>query len=243
MFLICPCYNNFQIVRRDITMRLLVVEDEKDMNHILVNKLEKEGYNVDRCFDGNTAIDYLMLAEYDGVILDIMLPGMDGFQVLKKMRAAGKQTPVLFLSARGDTEDIVEGLDIGADDYMVKPFVFKELLARIKVMTRRKPEIQENIYRCGGLVIDYNTHEVTREGISISLSPKEFAVLLYLVRNKNIIVTREQIESNIWKLQSEVSSNLVDVYIRYLRRKIDDDFEEKMICTIRGTGYMLKCEE
>ena len=172
-----------------------------------------------------------------------MLPGMDGFQVLKKMRAAGKQTPVLFLSARGDTEDIVEGLDIGADDYMVKPFVFKELLARIKVMTRRKPEIQENIYRCGGLVIDYNTHEVTREGISISLSPKEFAVLLYLVRNKNIIVTREQIESNIWKLQSEVSSNLVDVYIRYLRRKIDDDFEEKMICTIRGTGYMLKCEE
>lgn len=219
------------------------MEDEKDMNHILVNKLEKEGYNVDRCFDGNTAIDYLMLAEYDGVILDIMLPGMDGFQVLKKMRAAGKQTPVLFLSARGDTEDIVEGLDIGADDYMVKPFVFKELLARIKVMTRRKPEIQENIYRCGGLVIDYNTHEVTREGISISLSPKEFAVLLYLVRNKNIIVTREQIESNIWKLQSEVSSNLVDVYIRYLRRKIDDDFEEKMICTIRGTGYMLKCEE
>ena len=224
-------------------MRLLVVEDEKDMNHILVNKLEKEGYNVDRCFDGNTAIDYLMLAEYDGVILDIMLPGMDGFQVLKKMRAAGKQTPVLFLSARGDTEDIVEGLDIGADDYMVKPFVFKELLARIKVMTRRKPEIQENIYRCGGLVIDYNTHEVTREGISISLSPKEFAVLLYLVRNKNIIVTREQIESNIWILQSEVSTNLVDVYIRYLRRKIDDDFEEKMICTIRGTGYMLKCEE
>lgn len=224
-------------------MRLLVVEDEKDMNHILVSKLEKEGYNVDSCFDGNTAIDYLMLADYDGMILDIMLPGIDGFQVLKKLRAAGKQTPVLFLSAKGDTEDIVEGLNIGADDYMVKPFVFKELLARIKVMTRRRPEIQENIYRCGDLVIDYNTHEVTRNQIPISLSPKEFAVLLYLVRNKNIIVTREQIESNIWKLQSEVSSNLVDVYIRYLRRKIDDDFDEKMICTIRGTGYMLKCEE
>lgn len=224
-------------------MRLLVVEDEKDMNHILVNKLEKEGYNVDSCFDGDSAMDYLMLADYDGVILDIMLPGMDGFQVLRRLRAAGKQTPVLFLSAKGDTEDIVEGLDIGADDYMVKPFVFKELLARIKVMTRRQPEIQENIYRCGDLVIDYNTHEVTRDQVPISLSPKEFAVLLYLVRNKNIIVTREQIESNIWKLQSEVSSNLVDVYIRYLRRKIDDDFDEKMICTIRGTGYMLKCEE
>lgn len=224
-------------------MRLLVVEDEKDMNRILVSKLEKEGYNVDYCFDGNAAIDYLTLADYDGVILDIMLPGLDGFQVLKKLRAAGKQTPVLFLSARGDTEDIVNGLDIGADDYIVKPFVFKELLARVKVMTRRQPEIQENIYRCGELTVDYNTHEVTRNGISINLSPKEFAVLLYLVRNKNIIVTREQIESNIWKLQSEGSSNLVDVYIRYLRRKIDDDFEEKMICTIRGTGYMLKCEE
>ncbi|MCI8709295.1 MAG: response regulator transcription factor [Dorea sp.] len=224
-------------------MRLLVVEDEKDMNHILVSKLEKEGYNVDYCFDGDAAIDYLTLADYDGVILDIMLPGLDGFQVLKKLRAAGKQTPVLFLSARGDTEDIVRGLDTGADDYIVKPFVFKELLARIKVMTRRKPEIQENVYRCGDLTVDYNTHEVTRNGISITLSPKEFAVLLYLVRNKNIIVTREQIESNIWKLQSEGSSNLVDVYIRYLRRKIDEDFEEKMICTIRGTGYMLKCEE
>ena len=219
-------------------MRLLVVEDEKDMS-----KLEKEGYNVDYCFDGDAAIDYLTLADYDGVILDIMLPGLDGFQVLKKLRAAGKQTPVLFLSARGDTEDIVRGLDTGADDYIVKPFVFKELLARIKVMTRRKPEIQENVYRCGDLTVDYNTHEVTRNGISITLSPKEFAVLLYLVRNKNIIVTREQIESNIWKLQSEGSSNLVDVYIRYLRRKIDEDFEEKMICTIRGTGYMLKCEE
>ena len=224
-------------------MRLLVVEDEKDMNHILVSKLEKEGYNVDYCFDGDAAIDYLTLADYDGVILDIMLPGLDGFQVLKKLRAAGKRTPVLFLSARGDTEDIVRGLDTGADDYIVKPFVFKELLARIKVMTRRKPEIQENVYRCGDLTVDYNTHEVTRNGISITLSPKEFAVLLYLVRNKNIIVTREQIESNIWKLQSEGSSNLVDVYIRYLRRKIDEDFEEKMICTIRGTGYMLKCEE
>ena len=217
-------------------MRLLVVEDEKDMNHILVSKLEKEGYNVDYCFDGDAAIDYLTLADYDGVILDIMLPGLDGFQVLKKLRAAGKQTPVLFLSARGDTEDIVRGLDTGADDYIVKPFVFKELLARIKVMTRRKPEIQENVYRCGDLTVDYNTHEVTRNGISITLSPKEFAVLLYLVRNKNIIVTREQIESNIWKLQSEGSSNLVDVYIRYLRRKIDEDFEEKMKAPNPETG-------
>lgn len=237
------CYNISVTLVEEEKVHLLVVEDEKDMNRILVNKLEKEGYNVDSCYDGVTAIDYLTLADYDGVIMDIMLPGMDGLSVLKKLRVAGKQTPVLFLTAKGDTEDIVEGLDLGADDYMVKPFAFKELFARIKVMTRRKPEIQENIYRCKDLVIDYNTHEVTRAGIPISLSPKEFAVLIYLVRNKNIIVTREQIESNIWKLKSDGGSNLVDVYIRYLRKKIDDDFEEKMIVTVRGTGYMLRCEE
>lgn len=224
-------------------MRLLVVEDEKDLNRILCRQLEKEGYNVDSCFDGLEALDYLELAEYDGVILDIMLPGKNGLQVLRELRASGKQTPALFLTARGDTEDIVEGLDIGADDYMVKPFAFKELLARIKVMTRRKPEIQENIYRCGGLVVNYNTHEVTRDGIPITLSPKEFSVLLYLVRNRNIIVTREQIESNVWNLKAEGTSNLVDVYIRYLRRKIDDDFEEKMIVPYVAQGICSNAEK
>lgn len=224
-------------------MRLLVVEDEKDLNNILVKSLEKEGYNVEACLDGIEAWDYLSLAEYDGAIIDIMLPGMSGFDLLKKMREEKITTPVLFLSALDDTDHIVNGLNLGADDYLVKPFVMKELLARIRVMTRRKPEIQENIYRCGDLVIDYNTREVTRAGKSIWLSPKEFNVLLYLVRNKNIIVSREQIETNVWNIMSTGNSNLVDVYIRYLRRKIDDDFEDKMICTIRGTGYMLKCEE
>lgn len=224
-------------------MHLLVVEDEKDLNRILVKTLEKEGYNVESCYDGSIALDYLLLAEYDGVVLDIMLPGMNGFEVLKKAREKNVKTPVLFLSAKDDTEDIVRGLNMGADDYLVKPFEMKELLARIRVMTRRKPEIQENVYRCGDLTVDYNTHEVKRAGVPISLSPKEFSVLLYLVRNKNIIVTREQIETNIWSIQSGGNSNLVDVYIRYLRRKIDDDFERKMICTIRGTGYMLKCED
>lgn len=224
-------------------VHLLVVEDEKDLNKILVKALEKEGYNVESCYDGMTALDYLLLADYDGVILDVMLPKMNGFEVLKSARQKGADTPVLFLSARDGTEEIVQGLNLGADDYMVKPFEMKELLARIRVMTRRKPEIQENIYRCGDLTVNYNTHEVTRSGLPISLSPKEFSVLLYLVRNKNIIVTREQIESNIWSIQKTGNSNLVDVYIRYLRRKIDDDFEKKMIYTIRGTGYMLKCDE
>lgn len=224
-------------------MRLLVVEDEKDLNHILVKALEKEGYNVEACFDGEEAWDYLSLAEYDGAILDIMLPKMNGFEILKKMREQKMMTPVLFLSALDDTDHIVNGLNLGADDYLVKPFVMKELLARIRVMTRRKPEIQENVYYCGDLSVDYNTREVVRAGKNILLSPKEFQVLLYLVRNKNIIVSREQIETNVWNIMSTGNSNLVDVYIRYLRRKIDDDFEEKMICTIRGTGYMLKCEE
>lgn len=224
-------------------MRLLVVEDEQDLNNILVKRLLEEGYNVEACFDGNTAVDYLLTEAYDGVILDVMLPQLDGFQVLEKIRKNGVQTPALFLTAKDQTDDIVKGLNLGADDYMSKPFVFEELLARIRVMTRRKPEVQENIYRCGDLIVNCNTHEVERGGIPISLSSKEFSVLLYLVRNKNIIVTRGQIEANIWNLEYAGNSNVVDVYIRYLRRKIDEQFEEKMICTIRGIGYMLKCEE
>ncbi len=224
-------------------MRLLVVEDEKDLNKIIVNRLTAEGYNVEFCYDGKTATDYLLSAQYDGAILDVMLPGRDGFQVLEKVRRAGIQTPVLFLTARDDTEDVVKGLNLGADDYILKPFVFAEFLARVKVLTRRKPEISGNVYRCGDLTVDCNTHKVERAGVPISLSPREFWILLYLVRNKNIIVTREQIESNVWSLDYSGSSNVVDVYIRYLRRKIDEKFDYKMIQTIRGTGYVLRCEE
>lgn len=224
-------------------MRLLVVEDEQDLNDILVKRLKEEGYNVESCLDGETAAEYLLAEEYDGAILDVMLPRMDGFEVLKKIRAARVETPVLFLTARDHTEDVVNGLNLGADDYMLKPFVFAELLARIRVMTRRKPEVPDNIYRCGDLTLDCNTHEAVRGGKQIALSAKEFAVLQYLMRNKNIIVTREQIATNIWDLEYSGNSNVVDVYIRYLRKKIDDEFEKKMIITIRGMGYQLKCEE
>ena len=224
-------------------MRLLVVEDEKDMNRIIVKKLETEGYSVDYCYDGQSAVDYLMTEEYDGVILDVMIPKLDGFEVLKKVRRAGIQIPALYLSARDQTSDIVNGLDIGADDYMVKPFVFAELLARIRVMTRNTIDIHENVYRCGDLVVDCNTHVVNRNNIEIALSPKEFAILVYLIRNKNIVLTREQIESNIWRFDYNGSSNVVDVYIRYLRKKIDENYEYKMIQTIRGAGYMIRCEE
>ncbi len=223
-------------------MRILVVEDEKDLNRIIVKELESKGYIVDSCYDGESAFDYLCMAEYDGVILDIMIPGKDGFTVLKEVRSKGITTPILFLSAKSDVNDIVRGLDLGADDYMVKPFEFKELLARIRMIIRKKVDVHENIYNCGDLVVDCNACSVKRGERQIELSPKEYSVLLYLIRNQNIVVTREQIEANIWAFDRDVSSNLVDVYIRYLRKKIDDGFEFKMIQTIRGVGYVLKGE-
>lgn len=224
-------------------MRILVVEDEKDMNRIITKQLRYEGYVVETCFDGESACDYIMEEEYDGVVMDVMLPGMDGFEALRRARHAGVQTPVLFLTARGSVDDIVKGLDIGADDYMVKPFELQELMARVRVMTRKKAEVHENVYRCRDLVVDCNEHSVRRAGKLIEFSPKEFAVLLYLIRNQNIVVTREQIQTNIWDLERDNYSNVVDVYIRYLRKKIDEQYEFKMIRTIRGVGYVLKGEE
>ena len=224
-------------------MRLLVVEDEKDLNRIIVRTLEAEGYLIDACYNGMDAMAYITTIEYDAVILDVMLPELNGFEVLKRMRSLKLEIPVLFLTARDRVEDIVFGLNSGADDYMVKPLSFDELLARIRVITRRNPEVRENIYQCGDLVINCNDRSVTRQGKEIVLSPKEYAVLEYLARNKNVALTRSQIESNIWDMDYDNESNVIDVYIRYLRKKIDDDYEEKLIQTVRGVGYMLKCEK
>lgn len=223
-------------------MRLLVVEDEQDLNEIIAKHLTINGYVVDSCFDGQQAYEYLSQSEYDGAVLDIMLPGLDGFEVLEKIRNKGIQTPVLFLTARDSKKDIIRGLDSGADDYISKPFDLDELLARIRVMLRKKIETRENIYSCGELVINCNDHTVLRCGNPVSLSAKEFQLLLYLIRNKGIVVTREQIENNIWHFDNENCSNVIDVYIRYLRKKIDDGYENKMIHTIRGVGYQLKEE-
>lgn len=224
-------------------MRLLVVEDEKDLNSIIVKNLEAEGYIVDSCYDGEDAVIYMTTIDYDAVILDVMIPKMSGFEVLKKVREMKIETPVLFLTARDHVDDIVFGLNIGADDYVVKPFSFDELMARLRVIVRRKPEVRENIYTCGDLILNVNTRQVTRQGREISLSPKEYAILECLIRNKNIVLTRAQIESNIWDMDYSGESNVIDVYIRYLRKKIDDDFDEKLIQTVRGVGYMLKCNE
>ena len=223
-------------------MKLLVVEDEKDLNDIIVKELTMNGYIVDSCYDGQQAYEHLILSEYDGAILDIMLPELDGLEVLEKIRNKGIQTPVLFLTARVQKKDIIRGLDLGADDYISKPFDLDELLARIRVMLRKKIETRENTYYCGELVVNCNDHTVFRGDKPITLSAKEFQLLLYLVRNKGIVVTREQIQNSIWEFDNDNCSNVIDVYIRYLRKKIDDGYEQKMIHTIRGVGYQLKAE-
>jgi DNA-binding response OmpR family regulator len=223
-------------------MRILVVEDERDLNSILAKKLTLEGYSVDCCFDGETAQDYIEIGEYDAVILDIMLPIMGGLEVLKQLRKRNNLTPVLLLTARDSIEDRVKGLDSGADDYLVKPFAFAELLARIRVMTRKNSGNATNVFTIADLTVNCDSHNVTRNGQIIPLSSKEFAVLEYLIRNKGIVLRREQIERHIWNYDYEGCSNVIDVYIRYLRRKIDDAFDVKLIHTVRGVGYMLKEE-
>lgn len=218
-------------------MRVLVVEDEKDLNSIICSKLVKEGYNVDACYDGQAALDYMEAENYDGAIMDIMIPNKDGITVLREMRNAGIQVPVLFLTAKTETQDIVRGLDAGASDYMTKPFEFSELMARLRVMLRTQNPVNENVITCGSLVVDMNNRQAIRDGKVIDLTVR----VEYLARNRNVVVTREQIRVNIWNIDDDVNSNVIDVYIRYLRRKIDDNYEEKLIHTIRGVGYKLEC--
>lgn len=222
-------------------MRILVVEDEKDLNSIICSKLAKEGYNVDACYDGQAALDYMEAENYDGAIMDIMIPNKDGITVLREMRNAGIQVPVLFLTAKTETQDIIRGLDAGASDYMTKPFEFPELMARLRVMQRTQNQVNENVITCGSLVVDMNNRQAIRDGKVIDLTVREYAILEYLARNRNVVVTREQIRVNIWNIDDDVNSNVIDVYIRYLRRKIDDNYEEKLIHTIRGVGYKLEC--
>lgn len=224
-------------------MRLLIVEDEDDLRNILKKKLIKEHYTVDDCGNGLDALDYIAMADYDGMILDIMLPGLDGLELLKKIRGEGNDTPVLFLTARDGIEDRVKGLDLGADDYLVKPFSFDELMARVRVMMRRKPSYVSNRLEIGDLVLDCETKEVQRAGQKISLSSKEFMVLEYMLRHQNIVLSRDQIEQHAWNYDFEGGSNVVDVYIRYLRKKVDEGFSSKLIHTVRGVGYVLRKEE
>ena len=224
-------------------MRILYVEDEKDLLEITAKRLIKEGFSVDCCMNGREALDYIRLSDYDAVILDIMLPQMDGLTVLHTIRGEGNAVPVLLLTARDSVADRVKGLDTGADDYLVKPFAYDELLARLRAMTRRQSgKNATNILCCADLEVDLATRRVTRTGVEITLSRKEFAILEYLLRNQSVVLSRGRIEQQVWGYDYEGDSNVIDVYIRCLRKKIDADRADKLIHTVRGVGYVLRSE-
>ena len=223
-------------------MRILVVEDEPKLNELITARLRREHYSIDSCLSGDAAMDYLACAQYDLLVLDIMLPGISGLELLRSLRGRGDKTPVLLLTALDSIPDRVSGLDSGADDYLVKPFAFDELLARIRVLLRRSAGSVSNVYTLADLTVDCDARTVKRGETNISLSAKEFSILEYLIRNSGIVLSRERISNHIWNYDYEGGSNIVDVYIRYLRKKIDDGFEKKLIHTVRGVGYVLREE-
>ena len=215
-------------------MRILVAEDERELNSIIAKRLADEDYAVDSVFDGKNALEYMLTTSYDIVLLDVMMPGMDGFEVLKRYRAEGGTSPVLFLTARDAVSDRVRGLDSGGDDYLVKPFAFQELLARMRVLLRRNDgKNKSSVLQVGDLSLDTSSHRAVRRGREIELSSKEFSILE---------LSRESIREHIWSWDYDGESNVVDVYIRYLRKKIDDGESVKLIHTVRGSGYMIKGE-
>jgi DNA-binding response OmpR family regulator len=223
-------------------MRILVVEDEKRIADFLSRGLESAGYAVDVAHDGARALDLVHAAEYDLVILDLGLPDMDGLAVLQKIRNRKTSSPVLILSARGAVDERVKGLETGADDYLVKPFAFVELLARVRVLLRRGQPTPERL-QVGDLTLDCIRRKVTRAGENIELAPKEFSILEYLMRNRGRPLSRTMIVEHVWDMDYDGLTNIVDVYNRHLRRKIDDKWPQKMIQTVRGIGYLLEAPE
>lgn len=224
-------------------MRILIVEDAQDMNLLIAKTLKKSGYSVDRCFNGEEALDFLLGARYDAMILDVMMPKMDGYTLLQQIRDRNMDLPVLFLTARDAIADRVKGLDLGADDYLVKPFDFDELLARIRAMTRRKTGHSSNTLTLADLTVDTLRHTVTRGVENIPLLPKEFAILEYMIRNQGIVLSREQLEDQIWNYEYTGNSNNIDGYISRLRKKLDTGKGPRLLHTIRGVGWVLRAEE
>jgi two-component system, OmpR family, copper resistance phosphate regulon response regulator CusR len=223
-------------------MRILVVEDEKRIADFLSRGLESGGYTVDVAGDGATALEMLHATEYDLAVLDLGLPDMDGMAVLKKIRTRKTSPPVLILSARDAVDDRVKGLETGADDYLVKPFAYVELLARVRVLLRRGQPTPERL-QVGDLSLDCIRRKVTRSGENIELAPKEFSILEYLMRNRGRPLSRTMIVEHVWDMDYDGLTNIVDVYIRHLRSKIDEKWPDKMIQTVRGIGYMLDSAE
>jgi len=221
-------------------MRILVVEDEIKLANAIKRALELKKYAVDAVNDGESGLDLAIGEDFDMIILDLMLPKMDGIEVCKKIREEGKTTPILMLTAKGQISDKVIGLDVGADDYMRKPFSFEELFARIRAMVRRPQNINQTVMKIKDLELDTRKYKVLRDGKTINLSSKEYAILEYLMRYKNTVITRDQLISHVWDYDADVLPNVVEVHIKHLRDKVDQHFTDKLVRTVRGKGYIIE---
>ena len=221
-------------------MKILVVEDEKKVASFLKKGLEQEYYSVDIAPDGKEGLRLAYSDEYDVIILDIMLPLMDGISLLKEIRKQKVETPVLMLTAKDALEDKISGLDSGADDYLAKPFAFEELLARVRSLLRRKEKSKIIVLSVNDLILDTQSHKVTRDGKEIILTPKEYSILEYLLRNKNHVISRMKLTEHVYEYQFDPDTNVIDVYINKLRNKLDRGYNHQLMHTIRGVGYMIK---
>jgi two-component system copper resistance phosphate regulon response regulator CusR len=221
-------------------MRILVVEDEKKTAAFLAKGLREAGFAVELARDGETGLEQARAAKFDLLIVDIMLPHKNGWELVAELRRDRIRTPILFLTARDSVRDRVKGLELGADDYLVKPFAFSELLARVRSVLRRAPQRQPEHLHIADLEIDMRRHKATRSGVALNLTPKEFLLLAYLIRSDGEVVSRGEIAEHVWDIGFKTDTNVVDVVVRRLRSKIDDPFKTKLIQTIRGVGYVLK---
>jgi DNA-binding response OmpR family regulator len=221
-------------------VRVLVVEDEVKMVRAVRRGLEQEGYAVDSASDGDEGLYLATENAYDAIVLDVMLPGIDGFEVCRRLRAERRWAPVLMLTARDTVADRIEGLDVGADDYLVKPFAFGELLARLRALIRRGAVERPAVLRAGDVILDPAAHAVTRSGRQVELSAREFALLEFLMRHPGEVVSRTAILEHVWDYSYDGMSNVVDVYVGYLRRKLEQPFGRTLIRTVRGVGYVLE---
>ena len=224
-------------------MKILIIEDEQDLRETIRTSLLKEKFVVETAADFYSALDKINDYDYDCILLDIMLPGGSGLDLLRELKRLRRSDSVLIISAKDSLDDKVDGLELGADDYLIKPFAFEELLARIRAMLRKREGRAQNRCQAADLTVDLDTRTVMRGNIPITLSSKEFSILEYLITNQGIVLSRDRIEQHIWNYDYEGGSNVVDVYIRYLRKKIDDGFEPKLIHTVRGAGYVLRVPE
>jgi heavy metal response regulator len=221
-------------------MRILVIEDEKKVANFVRKGLEEEHYAVDYAYDGESGLYMAEVNEYDLIVLDLMIPKIDGLEVLKRIRGNRNNVPILVLTAKDGVEDIVRGLDAGCDDYLTKPFEFLEFLARIRALLRREKIDKEPILKIADLTLSLVTHKVMRRGKEIELTAKEYSLLEYFMRNPDKVLTRTMISEHVWDYHFDSVTNVIDVYVNYLRKKIDKEFEPKLIHTIRGVGYIMK---